>query len=67
VYQENNIIKIDPQAGKVIGQLDLTNIRENNGIATSGDVLNGIAYDSTTHTFLITGKYWTKIFELKLE
>ena len=67
VWQQNEIIKIDPQAGKVAAQLDLTNIRQNNGVAASGDVLNGIAYNDSTHTLLVTGKYWTKIFELKLE
>jgi glutamine cyclotransferase len=66
VYEQDIIIKIDPQAGKVVGQLDLTNIRQNNGVAVYGDVLNGIAYNDSTHTFLVTGKYWTKIFELKL-
>jgi glutamine cyclotransferase len=28
-------------------------------------VLNGIAYDPETDTFLITGKYWPKMFEVK--
>jgi glutamine cyclotransferase len=30
------------------------------------DVLNGIAYDSTTKTMFITGKRWPKLFEVKL-
>jgi glutamine cyclotransferase len=29
------------------------------------DVLNGIAYDPTTKTFLITGKWWPKMFRVK--
>jgi glutamine cyclotransferase len=66
VYQTDNIVKIDPNAGKVVGILDLTNIRPKNGVAVSGDVLNGIAYDSKKNTLLVTGKNWTKIFELKL-
>ncbi|MCL2760603.1 MAG: glutaminyl-peptide cyclotransferase [Desulfuromonadales bacterium] len=67
LFQLDGIIKIDPQAGKVIGQLDLSNIRQSNGVSAFGnDVLNGIAYNDNTHTFLVTGKYWTKIFELRL-
>jgi glutaminyl-peptide cyclotransferase len=31
------------------------------------DVLNGIAYDSISKTFLITGKRWPKMFEIKLD
>jgi len=29
------------------------------------DVLNGIAYDSVSKNFLITGKRWPKMFEIK--
>jgi glutamine cyclotransferase len=28
-------------------------------------VLNGIAYDSSTETFFLTGKLWPKIFEVE--
>ncbi|ANI88003.1 hypothetical protein A9P82_00910 [Arachidicoccus ginsenosidimutans] len=66
VWQTDNIVKINPNSGKVVGQMDLTNIRQKNGVPATGDVLNGIAYDSTKNTLLITGKDWTKIFELKL-
>jgi glutamine cyclotransferase len=29
------------------------------------DVLNGIAYDPSTKTFLLTGKYWPTLFEVR--
>ncbi|HEY3116307.1 MAG TPA: glutaminyl-peptide cyclotransferase, partial [Chloroflexota bacterium] len=29
------------------------------------DVLNGIAYDPDSGHFLITGKYWPKLFEVQ--
>ena len=29
------------------------------------DVLNGIAYDPSDKTFLITGKLWPKLFRVK--
>jgi glutaminyl-peptide cyclotransferase len=28
--------------------------------------MNGIAYDSTSKTFFITGKRWPKIFEMRV-
>jgi glutamine cyclotransferase len=34
--------------------------------APPAEVLNGIAWDSTSKRMLITGKYWPKMFELKL-
>jgi len=33
---------------------------------TSADVLNGIAYDSARNRIFVTGKYWPKIFEIKI-
>jgi glutaminyl-peptide cyclotransferase len=29
------------------------------------DVLNGIAYDPATKTFLLTGKYWPAMFQAR--
>jgi len=30
-------------------------------------VLNGIAYDETSDRLFVTGKYWPKLFEIKLK
>lgn len=69
IYQTNNIIKINPETGKVLAQIDLTGILDNSGMAYNHDraeVLNGIAYDSAKNTFYVTGKYWPALFEIKL-
>ena len=66
VWETDNIVKIDPAKGKVVGIMDLANIRQKNGVPATGDVLNGIAYDPAKKTLLITGKDWPRIFELKL-
>ncbi|MEP7165966.1 MAG: glutaminyl-peptide cyclotransferase [Ferruginibacter sp.] len=66
VYQTNDIIKIDPESGHVVGKMDLANLLQENEKVPRTDVLNGIAYDSTTNTMLITGKRWPKLFEVKL-
>ena len=34
-------------------------------LAGRPDVLNGIAYDADTDTFLITGKLWPKLFQVR--
>lgn len=68
------ILKIDPATGRVVAQADLTQIRMQAGIplltmATSEDepeVLNGIAYDAASNRFLVTGKNWPKLLEIKL-
>ena len=66
VYQTNRIVKIDPESGHVVGEITLSNLLQSNEITTRTDVLNGIAFDSTTNTMFITGKRWPKLFELKL-
>jgi len=69
IYQTDKIVKIDPASGFVVGKMDFTGMKEKffaDKITPRTDVLNGIAYDSATKKFLITGKRWPKMFELKL-
>jgi glutamine cyclotransferase len=68
-YETKYIMKINAETGKVEGKMDLSNIMEKNGVhynAEHIDVLNGIAYDSTKNSLLVTGKYWPALFEIKL-
>jgi glutamine cyclotransferase len=69
VYQTNVIVKIDPESGHVVGALDFPpNFKAEEDAKNPGraDVLNGIAYDSTSKSFFLTGKRWSKMFEVKL-
>lgn len=73
-WQTDFIYKIDPATGKVIGKVDLRTLRERTGIPPSGtsgedgpEVMNGIAYDAEGNRIFITGKYWPKLFEIKLD
>ncbi|QEC45394.1 glutaminyl-peptide cyclotransferase [Pseudobacter ginsenosidimutans] len=62
------ILKIDPASGKVVGQLDFTNlVNEARAAYPNADVLNGIAFDSTNGKIFITGKKWPKLYEIKLQ
>jgi glutamine cyclotransferase len=67
VWQTNQIIKIDTANGNVTGIMDLTDlIRQDPLLSTPPtDVLNGIAWDSTSKKMYITGKKWPKLFEIK--
>lgn len=74
VYETDDIIKIDPETGSVVGRLNLGGILQKSGMnynpqnysVTTGNVLNGIAFDSTKGTFFVTGKMWPALFEIKL-
>lgn len=64
VWQTEEILEIDPATGKVEAVIDASGLlspQERNGT----DVLNGIAYDPAAGTFLITGKLWPKLFEVR--
>ena len=67
VYQTNFIVKIDAESGHVIGKITMNGLLQQSDVVPNRtDVLNGIAYDSTTKNFLITGKRWPKMFEVKV-
>lgn len=68
-YLTQEIMRIDPESGKVTGRLDLTSIMDSNGVKYNPgklDVLNGIAYNAEKNTLYVTGKYWPALFEIKL-
>jgi len=67
VWQTNFIVRINPVSGAVVGVVDLTGILTPADVAgQTVDVLNGIAYDAGGDRLLVTGKFWPKIFEIKL-
>ncbi len=66
IWQKDVIIQIEPTTGVVLGVLDLSDLR-NKIVASSEDFLNGIAYNSATKTFFVTGKNWNKLFEIKIK
>lgn len=67
VYETNYIVKINPESGHVAGILNIPGLLQPLDIVPGRtDVLNGIAFDSSTGNLLITGKRWPKLFEVKL-
>ena len=66
VYLTYDIVKIDPEIGHVVGKMTFNNLLQDAEKTERTDVLNGIAYDSTSKTMFITGKRWPKLFEVKL-
>ena len=68
-WQTNDILKIDTATGHVVGKMDLTGLLaqyDAKEINSNTNVLNGIAFDSTTKKLYITGKNWPKMFEIHL-
>lgn len=66
VYMTNRIARIDPETGHVTGWLDLSALRSQLPTPNRAEVLNGVAHDEKTGNLLVTGKYWPRMFEIKL-
>ncbi len=67
VFQEDIIARISPQTGKVSGWIDLSQLPALLPQSERRDVLNGIAYDPEGDRLFITGKFWPKLFEIKVQ
>jgi len=66
VWFNDCIYEIDPSRGRVLRLIDCTALINQMGNLGEQDVLNGIAYNKETNTFYITGKYWPRIFEVRI-
>lgn len=66
IWTSDIIVKIDPSSGKVLGKIDLSSLtNEARKINPNAEVLNGIAYDSTTDKVYVTGKLWANIYQIQ--
>ncbi len=65
VWQTAEILAINPNSGRVEAIIDCSDlVRQEKNAPTSpyaDNVLNGIAYNPATHTFLLTGKTQVQI------
>jgi glutamine cyclotransferase len=64
VYQQDYILKINPNNGEVIALIDCAELIKLG--KSNGDVLNGIAYNQKNGLFYLTGKLWPKMFLVQL-
>lgn len=66
VYQQDIIVIIDPHTGVVEGEINLIGIFPEKEAIAYDNELNGIAYDGATDRLFVTGKNWSKLFEINL-
>ena len=65
VWQSDEILRIDPRTGLVTGSVDASQLLSPEE-RRRADVLNGIAWNAERGLFLITGKYWPKLFAVAI-
>ncbi|MBG0771062.1 MAG: glutaminyl-peptide cyclotransferase [Anaerolineaceae bacterium] len=66
IWQTDDIIRIDPETGEVLGWIDLSGLLPEEERTAETDVLNGIAFDSHDNRLFVTGKRWPKVYEIRL-
>jgi len=66
VWQTDEIVRISPKSGKIVGRVNLSGIIDKKELHGNGAVLNGIAYDPASDRMFVTGKLWPKLFEIKV-
>jgi glutaminyl-peptide cyclotransferase len=70
VWHTDRIARIDPASGAVRGWIDLNGLLDPAdrlpGNEGAEQVLNGIAYDAKGDRLFVTGKYWPKLFEIRV-
>lgn len=65
VWMLDMILEIDPETGKVLAEIDGSSLATLG--RSGGDVLNGIAHNPINNKTYLTGKYWSKLFEVVIE
>ena len=66
VWRTERIVRVDPATGQVTGWIILDGLLSAADRTEPVDVLNGIAYDPAKDRLFVTGKFWPRIFEIKL-
>lgn len=64
IYTTAAIIAIDAESGRVIDEYLASGIVSPSEASSDMDVLNGIAFNPLNGNFLLTGKYWSRIYEV---
>lgn len=66
IWQTPLIIEIDQTSGDVLTVIDASALRPPSTVDDDSAVLNGIAYDASTDTFLLSGKLWPTTYRVRL-
>lgn len=67
VWHEDYIVEIDPASGEVTARIDLRELLPYSKRPSNPEaVLNGIAFNTDTNRFIVTGKYWPFLYEIEL-
>lgn len=64
VWHTDRVVCIEPATGRVVAALDAAALKEHLPADAHRNVFNGIAWDARTRRLYVTGKYWSKLFQV---
>lgn len=65
-YQKDGVAIINPENGAIEGVIDFSPLKKKVTQHKNLDVLNGLAWNTSTNTLFVTGKRWDKLFEVEI-
>jgi glutaminyl-peptide cyclotransferase len=66
IWQKDFVARISPKTGEITGWIDMSDLRKELSDGQRADVLNGIAYDPEGDRIFVTGKLWSKLFQIEI-
>lgn len=63
IYTTNQIAKIEASTGRVLNVYEFESLKKDN---SDGEVFNGVAYLPKSGTFIVTGKNWKNMYEVRM-
>ncbi|HUD82109.1 MAG TPA: glutaminyl-peptide cyclotransferase [Candidatus Saccharimonadales bacterium] len=67
VWRTDYVVRIDPANGAVTGVIDFAGLLPPADHDANTGVLNGIAYDNANDRLFVTGKFWPRLFQVRLQ
>jgi glutaminyl-peptide cyclotransferase len=64
IFPSNDIVRFNPDSGAVSSLVNLEHLPLPGDVHPGQDVLNGIAYDPADKTVWVTGKNWSRIYQI---
>ncbi len=64
IFMTRKVARIDPATGRVLGYLNFDHLPLPGDAHPRQDVFNGIAYDPVDQTIWVTGKKWSKLYQI---
>jgi glutaminyl-peptide cyclotransferase len=66
IWQKDFVARISPKTGEITGWIDMSDLRKELSDGQRAEVLNGLAYDPEGDRIFVTGKLWSKLFQVEI-